>query len=149
MAMTVFPCRSADLDDLVPLFDAYRQFYGQDSDLSSARMFLHDRLTLGDSIILAVRDDARKVVGFTQLYRSFSSVRMVRLWILNDLYVAPEARDRGFGRLLMEAAAARAREAGVRVLALATQKDNVVAKSLYESLGWVRDTEFDYYELTW
>ena len=90
-----------DLDALAPLFDAYRQFYGEASDLPGARIFLGDRLKRGESVIfLAVVD--RAVVGFTQLYPSFSSVSMKRLWVLNDLFVTPDARTSGAGRALLE-----------------------------------------------
>ena len=72
---------------------------------------------------------------------------MKRLWILNDLYVAKEARGQGYGHALMDAARRRALGAGVSVLALATERDNHLAKRLYESCGYVLDTEFDHYEL--
>ena len=93
-----------DLEALVPLFDAYRQFYAQPSDPEGARAFLSDRLKRGESVIfLAVTEGM--VVGFTQLYPSFSSVSMQRLWILNDLFVTPDARNVGAGRVLLERAA--------------------------------------------
>lgn len=138
------------LDLLVPLFDAYRRFYRKPADEAGARAFLTDRLRRQDSLVLIAVDDAHapaRGLGFTQLYPAFSSVRMRPIWILNDLFVAPEARGGGIGRTLMEAARERAAAAGVAALALATEKDNTVAKALYESLGYTLDTAFDYYEL--
>ena len=145
--MNITECRADDVDALAELFDAYRRFYRAPADLSGARRFLLERLANEDSILLMARDSAGIPVGFAQLYPSFSSVRMVALWILNDLYVAPHARGQGIGRALMDAARARALEAGIAVLALATEKDNRVAKGLYDSCGYIRDTEFDHYEL--
>src|ERR1700686_1650856 len=94
-----------DLDLLGPLFDAYRQFYRQPSEPERARRFLLDRFGHNQSIIfLAFAEDAA-AIGFTQLYPSFSSGAMARILILNDLFVTPEARRRGVGLALLQAAA--------------------------------------------
>jgi GNAT superfamily N-acetyltransferase len=136
----------ADLPALVPLFDAYRQFYGQPSDPGLAERFLGERLAGHESVIfLAEQGDA--LLGFVQLYPSFWSVAAVRSWILNDLFVSPAHRKGGAGKALMERAREHARETGAGGLSLATQRTNVTAQRLYESLGWVRDEEFFHYEL--
>jgi GNAT superfamily N-acetyltransferase len=133
-----------DLDALIPLFDAYRRFYGQDSDLPGARAFLADRFKRGESVIfLAVVDGA--IVGFTQLYPSFSSVSMRRLWVLNDLFVTPDARKSGAGRALLERAERWAAETGAKGLTLSTQVTNLGAQRLYEACGWTKDDEFLHY----
>lgn len=147
MRITISECGLADLDDLVPLFDAYRRFYRQDSDRQGARAFLLERLVKRDTVLLIGRNEHDRPMGFTHLFPSFSSVRMASLWILNDLYVAPEVRGRGVGRQLMHAARERALSEGVAILALATEKDNHRAKALYERLGYERDTAYDHYEL--
>lgn len=147
MMVTISECGMADLNDLIPLFDAYRQFYRQDSDQQGARVFLRERLTKRDTVLLIGRDEHAQPIGFTHLFPSFSSVRMVSLWILNDLYVAPEMRGRGVGRQLMHAARKRALLEEVAMIALATEKDNHRAKALYEQLGYERDTVYDHYEL--
>ncbi len=135
-----------DVDAVAPLFDAYRQFYAQAPEPGRARAFVSDRLNHGDSVIfLAVSQPA--ALGFTQLYPSFSSVQMQRLWILNDLYVAPAARGQGVGEALLEQAREFARGTGARALILETAKDNLTAQRLYERLGWVRETEFYTYYL--
>ena len=133
-----------DLDALVPLFDAYRRFYAQQADRDGARTFLADRLKRGESVIfLAVADSV--VVGFTQLYPSFSSVSMKRSWILNDLFVAAEARGSGTGGALVERAERWAAETGAKGLTLATHMTNVTARRLYEACGWTKDEEFFHY----
>ncbi|HEY8807023.1 MAG TPA: GNAT family N-acetyltransferase, partial [Candidatus Limnocylindria bacterium] len=102
-----------DLDALVPLFDGYRQFYAQESDVEPARTFLAERMKRGESVIfLAIVDG--EIAGFTQLYPSFSSVSMKRLWVLNDLFVAPAARTSGAGRALLERAERWAAETGAK-----------------------------------
>jgi GNAT superfamily N-acetyltransferase len=137
-----------DLAALVPLFDGYRVFYKQDSDPARAEAFLAARFVAADTVILLAQDDDGRGLGFTQLFPSWSSVRTGRLWILNDLYVAPEGRRQGVARQLMEAALAFAREDGALGVTLATQKDNHGAAALYRQLGFVLDEEFDAYEYT-
>jgi ribosomal protein S18 acetylase RimI-like enzyme len=137
-----------DADGLAPLFDAYRQFYDQASDLELARRFVADRLERDDSVIFLAERDGR-AVGFVQLYPAFSSTapRPRRLWLLNDLYVAPEARHGGIARALMAAARRMAEETGACGLELVTARTNVIAQRLYESLGWHRDDAFLRFEL--
>ena len=136
-----------DLDMLVPLFDGYRQFYRQASDLARARAFLAERLAKHESQILLALDDRGVGLGFTQLYPLFSSVRAVRTWLLNDLFVATVARRQGVAKALLIAAAEHARSLGGASLSLSTALDNVPAQALYESLGWQRDQGFCEYGL--
>jgi len=141
--------RRASLDDLpllVPLYDGYRQFYRQPSDPGLAERFLRDRLLHGDSVIFLAEDPSGSL-GFTQLYPIFSSVSARPAWVLNDLFVAPGARQGGVGRALLERARAHGIETGARWLSLSTGRDNSAAQRLYESLGWIRDTEYYHYEL--
>jgi GNAT superfamily N-acetyltransferase len=150
MSLRIVRATPRELDLAVPLFDAYRQFYGQPSEPAGARAFLGERLYLGDSVVylaLDGPDDAPTAHGLTQLYASYSSVSMMRLWILNDLFVAPASRRAGVGRALLERARQLAFETGAKGLVLATAKDNARAKSLYESSGYRRDEVFDHYEL--
>lgn len=136
-----------DVDDIVPLFDAYRVFYEQPSNVQRARIFLMSRLRNKDSVIYLARNDAGEAVGFTQLYPSFSSVSVMPLWILNDLFVAPSGRRQGVGGALIERAKQLARDTRAAGLSLATATDNLTAQSLYESIGFARDEKFFHYFL--
>ena len=135
-----------DIDPLARLFDAYREFYRAPANLEGARRFLLERLEKSQSIILlAFHEDA--AVGFTQLYPSFSSVSMARIFILNDLFVAPEARRTGAGSALLRAASEYAKNAGAVCLELSTERGNSTAQAVYERLGWKRDEDFYVYRL--
>jgi ribosomal protein S18 acetylase RimI-like enzyme len=137
----------ADLDVLVPLFDAYRQFYQQRPDLALAREFLRERLQQDQSVIfIALRADG-SVVGFTQLYPSFSSASARRIFILNDLFVDAAVRRNGVGQHLLQAAAEFGRGAGAIRLTLSTAHSNTNAQSLYEAQGWRLDEVFRNYSL--
>jgi ribosomal protein S18 acetylase RimI-like enzyme len=133
-----------DLDELAPLFDAYRQFYRHPPDAARSRAFLAERLGRGESVVfLAHRGPL--AVGFVQLYPMFSSTTVRRLWVLNDLYVVPDARRQGVGALLLARAQELARASDADAVVLETAVDNP-AQRLYEALGWKRDRQFLHYE---
>jgi GNAT superfamily N-acetyltransferase len=136
----------ADLDLLVPLFDQYRQFYRLASDPEGARRFLWDRFAHQESVIF-LACGGEEAVGFTQLYPSFSSGAMARIFVLNDLFVAPSARLQGAGTALIAAAAEYGRRVGAVRLVLSTELTNTTAQYLYEKTGWKRNTTFCAYQL--
>lgn len=133
-------------DEIALLFDLYRVFYEQPSDLEGARSFVAARLSGGDSHIICCELDG-EIVGFTQLYPSFSSVRMRPVWVLNDLFVHPSARRRGVAQTLMRAARDHALETGAAYLTLETHRDNTPAQAVYVAEGWTRDEDFYHYGL--
>jgi ribosomal protein S18 acetylase RimI-like enzyme len=131
-----------DLDGIAPLFDNYRQFYEQPPDLARARSYLEERMRGNESVIYVAEDENGNLVGFTQLYPTFCSVRLAHTYVLYDLFVSKAARGRGAGRRLMEAAEAHAAKTGAARMELSTARTNAVGQSLYESQGWVRDDTF-------
>jgi GNAT superfamily N-acetyltransferase len=149
-AVRVIQATSEHLEALATLFDGYRQFYKEAPDLDGARAFLAERLERGESVLfLALLDqDGQEIpAGLAQLYPSFSSASMQRLWILNDLFVAAEARKHGVGRALLQAAREHAERTGAKGLELMTARDNYAAQALYESMGWQCDEVFLSYTL--
>jgi ribosomal protein S18 acetylase RimI-like enzyme len=132
----------ADLDVIAPLFDAYRQFYGQASDLGVARSFVRDRLENNESVVLLATNEAWQVVGFCQLYPIFCSLEAKPIYSLSDLFVRPEERRAGAGKMLLQAAEKLAAERGRSRMDLTTARTNKAAQAAYESLGWVRDEVF-------
>ena len=136
--------RRATIDDLgliSPLFDWYRQFYEQDSDVAKAEKFLAQRLQHHESVIFLAFDGA-DAVGFTQLYPGFSSVSMARTFLLNDLYVVASHRRHGVGALLLKAAVAHAQSAQAVRISLTTNVANTTAQAVYEAQGWAREQAF-------
>ncbi|HLY30755.1 MAG TPA: GNAT family N-acetyltransferase, partial [Ktedonobacterales bacterium] len=133
-----------DVERIVPLFDAYRQFYQHASDPAAARDFLSARLERNESVIflaslVSANGDATSAphdVGFTQLYPIFSSTQLRTEWLLNDLYVAPDARRHGVARALLERARAFGQSSGAVELMLQTGVENHPAQTLYTSMGW-------------
>lgn len=146
MSVKILRATAGHIDDVAPLFDAYRRFYGCAADVPAARAFLAERIARGESVVFLALLDG-KPVGFTQLYPTFTSIGIKRAWILNDLYVSPEARKQGVGRELMEAARQMAIESGAAWIELATAKDNHTAQSLYRSCGYKKDEVYDRFKL--
>ena len=130
-----------ELEGVSMLLDAYRSFYGRASDLAAARAFLQARFEHGQSVVFLALDGATPA-GFMQLYPSFSSVSLARVFILNDLFVAPSHRRAGVGARLLDAAAEYARAMGAVRLSLNTDVQNTTAQALYEAKGWKRDQEY-------
>ncbi len=124
------------------LLDGYRQFYGRDSDVAAAKKFLLDRFNHGESVLFIAHEGSNPI-GFTQLYPSFSSVSLERIYILNDLFVNELGRRKGVGSLL-SAAVDFARTVGAIRLGLSTAITNTSAQALYEAEGWERDDDFSY-----
>lgn len=135
-----------DLEQLAGLFDGYRQFYEQPSDVALAQGYLQQRLERDESVIFVAEADDATLLGFCQLYPTFCSVAAQPIIVLYDLFVSPDVRRTGAGKALMLAAQAYGAEQGVSRLELATAIDNLPGQALYESLGWERDTDFYHYE---
>ena len=146
MAVTGLRIERADLrhlDALLPLFAAYRRFYGR-SDDPRVRPFLEQRLQRGESVVFMAWRGG-EALGFTQLYPSFASVSLGKMFVLYDLFVAPTARRCGAGAQLLRAAVRYCAEQGAGELMLQTATDNLSAQRLYEREGWIRDEDFYVY----
>lgn len=141
--ITIVKADQQHLESLAPLFDAYRVFYEQESDLTSAREFLSQRISRNEStVFMAFSDD--QAIGFTQLYPLFSSVSLKPMHLLNDLYVDASFRGKGIASLLLNEAKRFALENGSKGLSLETHNTNP-AQALYERLDWVKDEEYLHY----
>jgi ribosomal protein S18 acetylase RimI-like enzyme len=147
MSLQALRAHVEHLDAVAELFDGYRGFYGQPSNLAQSRAFIAERMAGNESAIFLVEDESGNALGFVQLYPTFSSIDAHRTWLLSDLFTTPAARGRGVGRLLMNTARDFAVDTGAKGLVLETATDNFTAQGLYESLGWVRDTGYYTYVL--
>ena len=135
-----------NLEELAPLFDAYRQFYDKKSDIKAAEKFLETRIVNDESVIYLAFNEDEKAVGFVQLYPSFSSTRMKRFWILNDLFVSPDFRGQGFSRELIESAKDLCRQTDACAMLLETSVTNDIGNSLYPSAGFELRDDANFYE---
>lgn len=147
MEIRIEQANISHIDQLTSLFDDYRIFYGKESDLEAAKEYLIDRIYHQQSVAFIALDESDKGAGFTQLYPMFSSVSMQGVWVLNDLYVDQDYRRNGIAKMLMDWAKMHAIQTNAKGLMLETQKTNVAAQKLYESLGYKRNDAHFFYEL--
>lgn len=133
-----------DVDAVAELFDQYRTWYGKESNVTGAIEFLKARISKDESIVfIVVEGDV--MAGFTQLYPVFSSMRMQRQWLLNDLFVKDEYRGRGFSKALLEQAKELCRQTQACGFTLETAKSNNIGNKLYPAMGMELNTAFSFY----
>lgn len=135
----------SDLPQLVELFDQYRIFYHKESDLPAAESFLKERIDNKDSELFVAEENG-KLTGFVQLYPIFSSTRMQRYWLLNDLYVNKEYRGKGYSKELIEESKALCRSSKACGILLETGKSNDIGNQLYPSCGFELYDSVNFYE---
>lgn len=145
--MSVTLATTADLDELVPLFSGYLDFYEVPAPHAAIQAFLEPRIAKGESTVFIARSIDGLAVGFIQLYPFFASLALQPAWLVSDLYVIPAARRDGYGEALMNAARAHAEATGACGLMLETAKTNHAGQALYERLGYRRDEKFYTYWL--
>jgi len=137
--------QSEDINALVDLFDAYRVFYKMESNKMLAKNFLLERITNKESEIFVSENESHVLIGFVQLYPIFSSTRLKRLWLLNDLFVDPPQRGKGISKKLIQHAQQLCLESGSCGMILETAKSNMIGNQLYSSSGFDLDGEHNYY----
>ena len=143
MVLDIKEVRRDDVSMVAILFDAYRVFYKQSSNLQAAFDFLEQRVDKNEStIFMAILQG--EAVGFIQLYPIFSSVSLKPAWLLNDLYVAENARRQGVAEALLQQAKQFALETKAAYVLLQTSEDNYKAQSVYEKNGWIKLNDFFY-----
>ncbi len=133
-----------DVPGLSLLFDSYRVFYQKPTAIELAKAFLKQRIQKKESVIfIAIEEKA--ITGFVQLYPLFSSTRMKRLWLLNDLFVSPGSRGQGISVALIDRAKDHCRQTNACGLVLETAKTNEIGNRLYPASGFVLDESHNYY----
>lgn len=136
----------ADLEQLVLLFEGYRIFYKKESNLKAARDFINSRLGNKDSEIFICENAETTLVGFVQLYPLFSSTRMKKYWLLNDLFVKPDFRGKGISIKLIERAKELVKDTSAHGMFLETGKSNIIGNNLYPKVGFKLIDDVNYYE---
>jgi len=142
--------RKATIEDLEPLndlFDQYRRFYNKLSDLEASEHFLKERMEKEEAEIFMARE-GDIATGFVQLFPVFSSTRLARYWLLNDLFVHPEHRGKGISKALIDRAKRLCRETDACGMYLETGKDNHIGNQLYPATGFKLLDSVNFYEWT-
>ena len=144
--MEIDSATESDLPALLPLLRGYCDFYGaspsDDGLTAMARALIAARDA--DGMLLVARDGDGVAIGFATVGWKWSSLRAARIAVMEDLFMAPEARGQGAGDALIRACADRAREHGAPVLSWITALDNHRAQAVYERVGASGDAWLEY-----
>ncbi len=133
-----------DLNQTAELFNLYRIFYRQPSDLERGRAFLKERFLKEESEVFLVMVDKR-AVGFVQLYKLFHYAKLEKQWLLSDLFVHPDFRGKGLSVALIDRSKQWCKETQACGLLLETEKTNDIGNQLYPRCGFERDEVHNYY----
>ena len=143
--MNIREARKSDLDQLSILFDAYRMFYGKESNIDISKNFLESRLSNKDSEVFICEFD-NILIGFVQLYPLFSSTRVSKYWLLNDLFVDSKYRGKGYSKLLIDKAKELVKKSNACGMMLETEKSNKIGNNLYPKTGFKINNQSNFYE---
>ena len=143
--MRIREAKKSDLDQLSILFDSYRMFYGKESDIDISKKFLESRLSNKDSKVF-ICEVNNVIIGFVQLYPLFSSTRVSKYWLLNDLFVGSEHRGKGYSKLLINKAKELVKDSNACGMMLETEKSNKIGNNLYPKTGFKINDLSNFYE---
>ena len=144
--MKIREATTTDVKQLSGLLNQYRVFYRKDSDMERAQSFIADRLEKKDSEIFVAENDQQELVGFVQLYPLFSSTRMEKLWLLNDLFIDPRYRGKEISVRLIERAKKLVKDSSACAMFLETEKSNIIGNNLYPKTGFKFNKSSNFYE---
>ncbi|MGX5172937.1 N-acetyltransferase family protein [Aliikangiella sp. IMCC44653] len=131
----------SDLASLATVYDEYRQLFSLPSSKQRCVAFLRERLVKQDSIIwIAVINDT--VVGFIQIYPSFSSIAMRPIWQFNDLFIGTQFRRKNIATQLIQSMEVAAQQNNIFSIKLATATTNQAAQQLYKKLNYQPSSDF-------
>ena len=148
--MEIIRAASQDLPIILPLFDGYRQFYEQASDIEGSKHYLKERLEKDESVIFLAynkQNGKNEGVGFAQLYATFSSVTLKKFWVLHDLYVIDAFRKQGIAKTLINKCKELAHENAPLGIIIESRISNQSAQHLFDAVGFVKEGEHYFYYL--
>lgn len=135
-----------DLSIIASQFDSYRQEYEKPSDLNACYTFLEDRFVNNEFVmIIAVKEN--NCIGFIQIYPTFSSISLKKLWVLTDLYVTPSHRKMGIAKQLIHKSKELAQDPDSVGIVIESRISSQSAQRLYDAVGFKKDGEHLYYYL--
>lgn len=144
--MKIRSVKNSDINNVAKLFNDYRVFYRKESDFNGAKSFISDRFTNNDSKIYVCEGEDKELVGFVQLYPIFSSTRMQKSWLLNDLFVNSSHRGKKISIQLIEKAKNLVEMSDAFGLFLETEKSNLIGNNLYPKTGFKLNEDSNFYE---
>jgi GNAT superfamily N-acetyltransferase len=144
--MEIGPAIESDLEAVLLMMRAYCDFYEVSPSDEGLESMARALMAAGDEdgMLLVARDGDGTAVGFATVGWKWASTRGARIAVMEDLFVAAEARGQGAADALIEACADRARELGAPVLTWMTAPDNHRAQAVYDRAGAAPGTWLEY-----
>ena len=146
MNFKIIEAKESHIEQTGKLFDLYRQFYSYESNIKASTKYIEERIKNNESIIFIALNSENEAVGFVQLYETFGSLDLGKIIILYDIYVKKDHRKNKIGRQLMIKSHDYAKSIKAKRIQLSTATNNFIGQSLYESLGYIKDTDFYTYD---
>lgn len=135
-----------DFGDLLPLVRSYCDFYEAnptDGDLLALFAALEEN-PAHEGLQLVARSSSGEPIGFVTLLWSWSTARAGRVGVMEDLFVAPDARGSGVAQALIAECVEQCRRHGANPLAWQTAPGNHRAQRVYDRVGATREEWIDY-----
>jgi len=138
--------KKGNIEELAPLFKAYRRFYKADSSDKENLEFLNNVLKKNDGRFFLAKLD-EKYIGYVGLYFSYSSASAKQILILNDLFIKEEFRGQGYGKSLIDFVIDLATKEKYPQVRWCTELDNKKAQRLYDQYGKAKKTGWFHYDI--
>ena len=136
-----------EIDELAYIFHEYREIsvsHEGTSSIEESKSWLHDRIN-GREAVIFIAIEENSIVGFSTLYKGFSSISLKKYWVLNDLYVVPNCRGKGYAKHLISEIQKYAIASGSKGIEIETARSNKLAQALYESFGYEENNIYKRY----
>jgi GNAT superfamily N-acetyltransferase len=144
--LTIDRVTEAHVTELLPLMRGYCDFY--EVDPSDEALLALSRALIADpereGVQLLARNEGQ-AVGFATIFWSWATTSAERIGVMNDLFIAPEARGTGVAQDLIETCRAECAARGAGKLSWQTAPDNAAAMKLYDRVGATREQWVDYW----
>jgi GNAT superfamily N-acetyltransferase len=130
---------AADFACWLPLWEGYNAFYGRAGPTALPETVTRTTwarfLDPAEPVHALVADSDGELLGLVHYIFHRSTISIPPVCYLQDLFTVEHVRGRGVGRSLIEAVAARAREAGAERLYWLTHETNHIAMRLYDAVA--------------
>lgn len=144
--MAIREAAAADVEALLALYEGYLEFYEVDPPRSGVEEMVRELIDAPEErgFVLVAEDERGTVIGFATSQWKWASLRGARSVVLDDLFVAADARGQGHADALIEAVAEVARRHGATSISWLTMPDNKRAHTVYDRVGGKAETLLEY-----
>jgi len=137
---------TADIAVVVPLMEDYCRFYAAEPGRTAleriSRACVDDPVRTGFQLL--ARSSSRRPLGFATVYWTWATTSGGQVAVMNDLFVAAQARGQGVGYALLKACAVEVAARGLSRMTWQTAPANTSAQALYDRVGATVESWYEY-----